>query len=359
MLKRMVIPGIAVVLATLSIAVVTSARTAAAIGVPHAAVVKTGFLATQQHRSPRSFPITATRLALARGYSGPQNQLATRNAKRKAPCPNVYSIDAYRSDGFNSGIWDWTCTCACVPTSLDPAIAVTTNYSLAGLKCTACTPIVVGGTTATSNIVGRYSAKWQSLSELNGIESVPLGVAEDLSGNIYVTQNVGVSEVLMFPPGSSNASQTFIDSNLSSVYWVAVDKRRDIFVDGLKGSALEVDELPAGSTKFTALPITGQMPGGLAIDRRQNLWVSDQGNGVSGTISEYPPPYQKMKTGFKYAGDNTGIVVNATGTLLGAANNYIQSSQTYSSPVIYNIPAGTIRSSGTGNPGELYAALFG
>jgi hypothetical protein len=209
--------------------------------------------------------------------------------------------------------------------------------------------------------IATYSANWaiQSLTnQLSG--AAPLSMAADAAGNTYVAAWPS-NQIAVYAPGGTDPAADIIDIGLTAVYGVAVDKAGDLFASGFNTYGnFEVDEASAGSNyTFTALPISGQFPGGLAIDSRQNLWVCDQGDGSSGSISKLAPPYTgRAKVAFSYAGDNFGIAISSDNKSLIAANNVFQGSQSYSGAVIYSLPSGSVQASSPTNPGIMTAATF-
>jgi hypothetical protein len=314
-------------------------------------------------------PLTAVSLALGRGATDPRDSKARPQTTRRHPCPNVHSYVAFYCPNFRQcGLWQWTCACACVPTKFLgwPVAPNPWNVSAMQAKCSACGPAHWAASQTTSsnvNEIALASKSFKPLGELtNGINTVALGVAQDPRGNLYIGQ-VGTNQILVYAAGSTYPTETLTEPNISNVYYLATDKAGDLFVDGWaygsSETAFEVDELKAGSATFSRLNVTGTFPGGLAIDKKQNLWVDDQGNGTSGTISQYAPPsYAKLRTSFSYAGDNTEISIDSTNTQLVAANNFVQGSSVYSGGVVYSIPSGKVLSSATPTLGIMYGICF-
>lgn len=309
------------------------------------------------HGSP---PLTAVSLALSHGASGSHNSVT--QPATQHPCPNLHYVYAWYA-GPPAGMWTWLCACSCVPSSYGwPIHAAPQNIQALQTKFIGPLHWAASQTDSNNvNSVALASKNFKKQSQLtNGINNVALGLAQDTNGNVYVGQTA-TNQILVFAAGSTNPT-TLTDPNIASVYYVAVDKAGDLFVDGwamVSGSAVfELDEMKAGSGTFSQLPVKAAFPGGIAVDRMQNLWVDDQGNGSSGTISEYPAPYTKMKTKFSYAGDNTEISIDSSNTELVAANNFIQSSTVYSGIVMYSIPSGKVLSSAAPSPGTLYGVCF-
>lgn len=316
-------------------------------------------LPSMTHGQP---PLTAVGQALARGATGQRDSVAQRHATRR-PCPNVHSYVAWYCPNISHcGLWLWTCACACVPTKFlgfPPPVP----WNVSQLKATGVVQWASSSTTSSNvNEVALANKKFKSEGILtSGIDSAVLGLAQSPSGNIYVGQS-STNQILVFAAGSTYPT-TLTEPNLANVYYLATDKAGDLFVDGLAYTSgiyvFELDEMKAGSSKFLRLPIKADFPGGIAVDRRQDLWVADQGNGTSGTISEYlPPSYEKPKTSFSYAGDDTEISIDSSNNELVAANNFIQSSSEYSAGVVYSLPSGKVLASAAPTPGPMYGICF-
>jgi sugar lactone lactonase YvrE len=228
-------------------------------------------------------------------------------------------------------------------------------------RCTACHAFWAWSQTGASNTneVELAAKNFKSVGQLtSGINNVALGLTQDLKGNLYVGQS-STNQILVFPAGSEVPTRTLTLPTTFSVYYLAANKAGDLFVDGSDTSGVfHLYESNDGGKTFGALKITAAFPGGLAVDKKQNLWVADQGNGTSGTISEYAPPYVKLKTSFSYAGDDTEISIDSTNTELVAANNTMQGTSVYSGGVVYSIPSGKVLSSASQSLGNMYGICF-
>jgi sugar lactone lactonase YvrE len=102
----------------------------------------------------------------------------------------------------------------------------------------------------------------------------PNGIAVDSKGTVYVTSgsSVGSCYVLEFPKGSSTPSVQVNGFDLP--IGLAIDKNDNLYVGD--ASANKVYEVPKGTTTPENLNLSelGD-PTGLAFDREQNLWVSN------------------------------------------------------------------------------------
>ncbi|MFY9740092.1 MAG: SMP-30/gluconolactonase/LRE family protein [Candidatus Cybelea sp.] len=105
----------------------------------------------------------------------------------------------------------------------------------------------------------------------------PNGIAVDNNGTVYVTSGAtaGSCYVLVYPKGSSTPSEQINGFDLP--VGLAIDKSGNLYV----GDALQdvVWEVPSGSTTPTKLSLDGlDDPVGLAIDPSNNLWVANDAN---------------------------------------------------------------------------------
>ncbi|HEX4014967.1 MAG TPA: SMP-30/gluconolactonase/LRE family protein [Candidatus Cybelea sp.] len=136
-----------------------------------------------------------------------------------------------------------------------------------------------GNSTVTEYPFGATSPS----ATLSGAQLIfPNGIAVDNKGTVYVTTGAtaGVCSVLVYPKGASSPSEQINGFDLP--VGLAIDKSGNLYV----GDALQnaVWEVPAGSTTPTKLSLSGlHDPTGLAIDPKNNLWVTnDQSNTVLG-----------------------------------------------------------------------------
>jgi sugar lactone lactonase YvrE len=116
---------------------------------------------------------------------------------------------------------------------------------------------------------------------LSGAQLVyPNGIAVDNKGTVYVTSGAtaGSCYVLVYPKGASSPSEQINGFDLP--VGLAIDKSGNLYV----GDALQnaVWEVPSGSTTPSKLSLDGlNDPVGLAIDPSNNLWVA---NNASSTV---------------------------------------------------------------------------
>jgi SMP-30/Gluconolactonase/LRE-like region len=160
----------------------------------------------------------------------------------------------------------------------------------------------------------------------------PNGIAVDNNGTVYVTSGatVGSCYVLVYPKGASTPSEQINGFDLP--VGLAIDKSGNLYV----GDALQdvVWEVPNGSTTPTKLTLNGlDDPVGLAIDPSNNLWVANNENSTvlgfhlgdssafatitSGLSGPYSIAFEKTGTLFvgnslHYPGDVAGFKSGST-----------------------------------------------
>jgi len=105
----------------------------------------------------------------------------------------------------------------------------------------------------------------------------PNGIAVDNQGTVYVTSGAtaGSCYVLVYPKGASTPSEQINGFDLP--VGLAIDKDGNLYV----GDALQnaVWEVPKGSTTPSKLTLSGlDDPTGVAIDPSNNLWVANDAN---------------------------------------------------------------------------------
>ncbi|MGB6601117.1 MAG: SMP-30/gluconolactonase/LRE family protein [Candidatus Cybelea sp.] len=113
---------------------------------------------------------------------------------------------------------------------------------------------------------------------LSGTQLIyPNGIAVDNNDTVYVTSGAtaGSCYVLVYPKGASTPSEQINGFDLP--VGLAIDKRGNLYV----GDALQnaVWKVPKGSTTPSKLSLNGlDDPTGLAIDPSNNLWVANNRN---------------------------------------------------------------------------------
>ena len=134
-----------------------------------------------------------------------------------------------------------------------------------------------GNSTVTEYPLGQTSP---SVTLSGGALIYPNGIVADNKGTVYVTSGatVGSCYVLVYKKGSSSPDEQI--SAFQLPVGLAIDKGGNLYV----GDAVQnvVWEVPKGSTTPHSLNLTGlNDPTGVAIDPSNNLWVT---NDVSNTV---------------------------------------------------------------------------
>jgi DNA-binding beta-propeller fold protein YncE len=108
------------------------------------------------------------------------------------------------------------------------------------------------------------------------LEGLAGGVAVDNTGNIYAA---GKDSVWKLSAGANTPTRLAF-TGLKSPNGVAVDTAGNVFVtDGVDDDHNRVLILPAGTTAQAELPFTGlNHPTGVAVDTAENVYVTDSGN---------------------------------------------------------------------------------
>jgi hypothetical protein len=128
--------------------------------------------------------------------------------------------------------------------------------------------------------------------------SDPTNVKTDKNGNVYVVDwNDGSSGAIDVYAQCKNAMIRRYTFGTATPSDLAFDASGNLFVLYLANGAGALEEFKAGSTTPTPLGATLKFPGGLAIDKRDNLIAADQGvNGkTNGAIDVIAPPYATAK----------------------------------------------------------------
>ena len=157
--------------------------------------------------------------------------------------------------------------------------------------------------------------------------SLPLGVAVDGSGNVYVadSNNNAVKEIEAVG-GVIPASPTILTlgSGFSSPYGVAVDGSGNVYVaDTINNAVKEMTAGCASSSCVTTLGSGFHYPYSVAVDRSGNVYVADWGNhavkeieAVAGAIPS-TPTILTLGSGFS---SPSGVAVDGSGNVYVADN---------------------------------------
>jgi hypothetical protein len=210
---------------------------------------------------------------------------------------------------------------------------------------------------ATEIVASKYiKGSFTQVGTLTGLSGNPIGIATDSKGDVWATNSPSAT-ISEFAKGATTPSASYTDSNLTSASYLAIDKQDNLYVEGQAASGIEIDELPAGGTTFTAISQPGQLgaaAGGEAVQQHGKdtyVWVNDQGAGSgTGTISRYLLKGAALtSTGsFGYSGINGAITVDPSGKdteHVYAANNVPSGSEYNTSIVEYALSSGSVVSS--------------
>ncbi len=126
----------------------------------------------------------------------------------------------------------------------------------------------------------RFGKNNPSVTLSGGPLIYPNGIAVDNQGTVYVTSGAtaGSCYVLVYPKGASTPSEQINGFDLP--VGLAIDKDGNLYV----GDALQnaVWEVPKGSTTPSKLTLNGlDDPTGVAIDPSNNLWVANDANNTA------------------------------------------------------------------------------
>ena len=142
------------------------------------------------------------------------------------------------------------------------------------------------------------AAPVRTIAGPNTALALPIGLALDASGNLYVANRMGAG-VTVYPPGASGdvaPLRTLAASGMQAAEGIAIGKDGDVFVSTCPscgnsgGGQVAVFHFPAGATQ-SDYSIAGQNtgfsdPGSIALDADQDLVVA---NSFGGTVATFAP----------------------------------------------------------------------
>ncbi len=165
--------------------------------------------------------------------------------------------------------------------------------------------------------------------------SGPQGLAIDAGGNLYVG-NPDNATVTIYPPGSTSPSLT-LKQDLVVPAAVAVDKKGNVWVSNEEGSNQgSVVEFPAGSTSPSTV-IGGLNPLGVAVDSKRNLYVEEE-NPSGAVVAVYPHGAKKPSKTF-----GQGDLIEPTGIAIGANGDVYVSDYYYADVFIFKATSYKLR----------------
>ena len=128
---------------------------------------------------------------------------------------------------------------------------------------------------------------------INDSGEYPAGVAVNKNGtqiwvsNICNNPSCAMGNLEMYD-NNGNLQKTITCSNLYRYYFVAVNKKGDVAVDGQNSSGYPaVSFIPSGSSTCTPLSISLEFPGGLQFTAKGDLAIDDQDTSV---VTTYAAP---------------------------------------------------------------------
>jgi hypothetical protein len=183
-------------------------------------------------------------------------------------------------------------------------------------------------------ITGYHRGSTTSFISLNdssvGAEAV--SVAFTPAGDGYVA-HLGSNIISHYAPGATTPTDTFTDTNASSTFFITADTSGELFITYFDSGGIgRVDEIVAGTP--TQLPITLSFPGGIQLDKNENLLVDDQ---LVPSISTYAPPYSSVLSSFTLTGDPVNFSLSGIGWAVWDANAVNLAGERYA----YSGPGGT------------------
>lgn len=203
--------------------------------------------------------------------------------------------------------------------------------------------VLVGVSAGGTNAIAVENPKGKQIGTLTGLTGEPVGIATDSKGDVWAT-NYPSNTISEYNPGATEPSATYTDGNLSSLRYIAMDQNNNVYVSGQSAGSggLEVDQLQA-SAFIPIKTITGAVGAGIAISpKTRTLWVCDEGDRTSGTISAYTMPGFNRRMQIAYSGDDTGIAAAKSGKEVYAINNVADGSQFDVSVVRYDSKTGKV-----------------
>jgi|GEM_PF-212742 len=196
-----------------------------------------------------------------------------------------------------------------------PVIGYSTPHSYTkNVVITPLTPI------ASSVSVAGYSSTTTSIG--SGL-SLPVGVAEDVAGNVYIADSGNGLVKKIQKAGGGTVS---IGTGFNTPSGVAVDGAANVYVSDNVNNA--VYKIPANGGATVTIGVGFSSPSGVAVDSLGNVYVADKGNHAIKKIPVGGGPVVTFASGFT---NPSGIAADANG------NIYVSDA---SDNVVKKIPAG-------------------
>lgn len=107
--------------------------------------------------------------------------------------------------------------------------------------------------------------------------SVPLGIAVDAAGNVYIADSAN-GRVLKETLSSGSFTQSVVASGLNNPYGVAVDGAGNVYIADTNNNRV-LEETPSASGYTQSIAVTGlNAPRGLAVDASGDVYIADTAN---------------------------------------------------------------------------------
>ncbi len=179
-----------------------------------------------------------------------------------------------------------------------------------------------------------HRGQTQQFEALSDAEETPYGVTEDSKGNVYVasTDDLGNSggNIAVYAPGATSPTST-LSGPWFGVVSVAVDHKDNLYACYYTQNAASyaVGEFPHGSTTMIALGFSVTSCQGLAIDRNQNIVVSEAN---VPSVDVFPQGATMPSAVFGQVGAPTGLALVKSEKKIYVADNARNVIEEYSYP---------------------------
>jgi hypothetical protein len=170
------------------------------------------------------------------------------------------------------------------------------------------------------------------------IGSAASDVVQDNSGNVYVAA-YGTAKIFVFTPPFSGCSYPAgcspsfaITDPCGSVYWLATDGKGNVYSNNYCGYvSVFVTPITTGAVGVALSGAAYTQPGGMVVDKRNELVLNDPGTGKINVYGLNPLHYE---AGFRfalapYSGAIAGITLDKSNKFLWGANSPAMAGQRY------------------------------
>lgn len=206
-----------------------------------------------------------------------------------------------------------------VDMALNPATHVASLFGLIATAFAGTPPYTPSLATAPTDFT-------IGLNFTGGGLSVPMGIAIDSAGNVWVANEGGDSVTEMGPDGSFLSGHSgYTSGGMNEPKGLAIDPRGNVWVANYFGSS--VTELNSSGTAVANSPFMNggvSAPLAVAADSSGNIWISDAPGGTGGGVTEFPagnPASAVNLTGVSGAGYNSPAAIAVNGNSIWVANS--------------------------------------